>query len=456
MSIPLSRFVQAASKTISRAYCVPNRSAWCFVHPDARPVVSPVNIWFPLTCGKDRTGRAVMVRDAVSAKYQEEIDEKIGTLFRQYVRANGGDPKSISARLVSFTRSPFGIQIPNPDPPEIIEWKPNAEATVDRIPVGVSFDQYGEMIEWWNRTDDTHAIIAGATNSGKSNTILSWVAHLVENESPDDLEIVPIDLKRRALRPLEDVPHVRLPLAYTKEAAAAALMAVDAEQNRRIEGDESHPTIALVIDELTDALQGDDVAQDAFSRITRKGRELGIFVIAGTQKPMLTGEGQGIAQILFRFVGRMKTDRDAKLVAGEEIDASRLRHPGSFYAVTGRGEPVAVRVPYIAPERFADVAAAAARRYPSPSTSVLTLPEVEPGTTGKAIAKAAVVRNRAEENLMRLRDEFGDTLQEQSMRQMILALGLSANGNSYYRSERIVNEALELIKSDCYGVTYVT
>lgn len=456
MGISLSRFVNVSAQTITRVYTLANRNyvlanraPWCAVARKA-PVITPVSIWFPLT-----TGPGVMIKDASASKYVEELDEQLGSLFRQYVRANGGEVKDVPARLVSLTRSPFGLQIPNPDPPEIIEWKSIAGASTDRIPVGMSFDSYGESLEWWDRNRDPHAIVAGATGSGKSKAMQSMIAQLVANESPEDLEIVPIDLKRRALVELENAPHVRVPLAYKKESAVAMLMALDAEQDRRIEGLIDHPAIVLVIDELTDVLQGDKEAQETFSRITRKGRELGIFVIAGTQKPMLTGEGQGIGQLTFKLVGRMNKDREAKLVADEEI--SRLMHSGSFYIVTGRGEPVAVRVPFISDARFAGVMADAKRRWSNPSPSALVLPEVGHGTTGKAIAKANARREQAAINLQRLQDAFGEELPNATMRQMILALGLSPNGNSYYRSEKIVSEALELLESGvCYGVTYVT
>ena len=443
--IPLSKFVQATRYAINRTYIGATKAPFCFVPPKARPTVTPVTIRYPLRTGTDKAGNAVLVKDAATERFRVELNEQIGTLFRQYVRANKGDARTIPAQLVSFTSAPFGIEIPNPDPPDVLPWRSIDGASAYRLPLGYSFDTYGENLEWWQRdAGDAHAIIAGATRSGKSVTIRSLAASLIAAESPDDLEIVPFDLKRRALVALESAPHVRVPLAYTKEMALALLVALDNEQNRRIEELVDHPTIAVILDELTDILEGDDEAQAIFSRLARKGAELGIFILAGTQKPMISELGQGNSQLTMRVVGRMKTGRDAKLVAGADIDADRLRYPGTFYIVSGRGEPVQIRTTYIDDAQMEQVIAHAWQRWPSPSPSVLDVPSFAPGTTGKAAAKAAERLAQAEEDLARLLDEFGEELEEVSMSKRIEAIGLTPKGNHWTKGKKRVEEALEL------------
>ena len=145
-----------------------------------------------------------------------------------------------------------------------------------------------------------------------------------------------------------------------------------------------------------------------------------------------------------RVVGRMKTGRDAKLVAGADIDADRLRYPGTFYIVSGRGEPVQIRTTYIDDAQMEQVIAHAWQRWPSPSPSVLDVPSFAPGTTGKAAAKAAERLAQAEEDLARLLDEFGEELEEVSMSKRIEAIGLTPKGNHWTKGKKRVEEALEL------------
>lgn len=443
--IALSRFVQAARYAINRAYIGATKAPFCFVPPKAQPLITPVSIRFPLQTGKDKAGNAVLVKDAATERFRVELNERVGVLFRQYVRGNGGDARNIPAQLVSFTSAPFGVEIPNPDPPDVLPWRSIDGASAQRLPLGYSFDAYGENLEWWQRdAGDAHAIIAGATRSGKSVTIRSLVTSLVASESPDDLEIVPFDLKRRALIALESAPHVRVPLAYTKEMALALLVALDNEQNRRIEELVDHPTVAVVMDELTDILEGDEEAQSIFSRLARKGAELGIFILAGTQKPMISELGQGNSQLTMRVVGKMKTGRDAKLVAGADIDADRLRYPGTFYVVSGRGEPVQIRTLYVDDAQMERTIAQAWQRWPHPSPSVLTVPDLAPGTTGKAVAKAAERQAQVEADLARLLDEFGEDLTEVSMSKKIETIGLHTSGTDWKKGKQRVSEAMTL------------
>jgi S-DNA-T family DNA segregation ATPase FtsK/SpoIIIE len=92
----------------------------------------------------------------------------------------------------------------------------------------------------------------------------------------------------------------------------------------------------LVIDELADLLMvGGKRIQQALTRLTQRGREAGIHVIAATQKPTAAVLGSLIkANFPVRLVGRVTSAEDARTATGwSGTGAERLLGRGDFLAV---------------------------------------------------------------------------------------------------------------------------
>jgi S-DNA-T family DNA segregation ATPase FtsK/SpoIIIE len=96
------------------------------------------------------------------------------------------------------------------------------------------------------------------------------------------------------------------------------------------------PRIVLVIDELADMIQvGGKGVSDALTRLTQRGREAGVHVIACTQKPSSQMLGPLMkANFPVRLIGKVTSPEDARVAAGVGgSGAEKLLGQGDFVAV---------------------------------------------------------------------------------------------------------------------------
>jgi len=96
------------------------------------------------------------------------------------------------------------------------------------------------------------------------------------------------------------------------------------------------PAVVIVIDELADVLMvGGDPVYTALTRLTQRGREAGIHVVAATQKPTAAVLGPLVkANFPTRLVGRVTSIEDARVAAGwSGTGAERLTGNGDFLAI---------------------------------------------------------------------------------------------------------------------------
>jgi hypothetical protein len=118
------------------------------------------------------------------------------------------------------------------------------------------------------------------------------------------------------------------------------------------------PTVVVVVDELADLLMvaGDDV-QRVLTRLTQRGREAGIHVVAATQKPTTAVIGSLVkANFPVRLVGRVMSIDDARVAAGiSGTGAERLTGRGDFLAVA-EGRVIRFQSSYVTPREVREVA----------------------------------------------------------------------------------------------------
>ena len=373
----------------------------------------------------------MLVQDMKQERIRAELDERIGTLLQRH--ATGDLP----GRVVTFADRPLAVQIPNPKRPAPIGWHSGIPATLQSIPLGVAYGWQGQQPIFWNRAADAHAIISGVTGSGKSILMRSILASLIAHVSPDELEIVAVDMKGRSLQAFDGAPHLRHAVAYESGSAMALLSALDTELDARIANGRSAPAICLAVDELTDLLEGDSVAQAWFARIARMGRELGIFILAGTQKPLVSEIGQAKSQLSLRLVGRMRNGKDAETAAGMAIDADSLYHPGSFYAVTGADRSVLFRGLFASDSDLRQACGV----FRGGGSSALSVAAVE-AETGRDVQKEAQANRQAVEDAELLR-----TMPDAGKTAMIRALTGYRNpgGGIWAKGEERMERALELL-----------
>ena len=175
-----------------------------------------------------------------------------------------------------------------------------------------------------------------------------------------------IDPKGHAFGLFEGLPHLARPVIWEVEEASEALSSLVYLMEKRGLGNgngsraKGQPHVVVVIDELADLLMvgGKDV-QQALTRLTQRGREAGIHLIAATQKPASSVLGPLIkANFPVRLVGRMMDASDAHTATGwSGTGAERLMGRGDFLAVA-EGRVIRFQVAHVSPSEIAGVMSA--------------------------------------------------------------------------------------------------
>jgi S-DNA-T family DNA segregation ATPase FtsK/SpoIIIE len=150
------------------------------------------------------------------------------------------------------------------------------------------------------------------------------------------LMFVLVDPKQRAFGRLGPLPHLVWPVISDVNDAADALLELVHTMEARDRAGSQAPRLILVIDELADLIQvGGKSVSDALTRLTQRGREAGLHVIACTQKPTSQVLGPLMkANFPTRLVGRVTSPEDARVAAGiGGSGAEKLARSGEFVVV---------------------------------------------------------------------------------------------------------------------------
>ena len=114
----------------------------------------------------------------------------------------------------------------------------------------------------------------------------------------------------------------------------------------------SAPRIVVAVDELTDLLaNAGKTVETALTRLAQRGREAGIHLLAGAQRPASAMLGPMLkANFPARLVGRVGSVEDARVAAGLSASgAEKLQGRGDFLAVAA-GEATHFQAAWVAPQ----------------------------------------------------------------------------------------------------------
>ncbi|MDA1208461.1 MAG: DNA translocase FtsK [bacterium] len=190
-----------------------------------------------------------------------------------------------------------------------------------------------------------HLLIAGATGSGKSVCMNTFLTALLYQNAPDQLKLILIDPKRVELMPYDNIPHLLTPVITDAEKALQALRWTVAEMGRRLhrfseagvrnieefnekqENDESVlPRIVIVIDELADLMmrQYRRDTETMIARIAQMARAVGMHLILATQRPsvdVITGliKANIPTRIAFRTVSAVDSRTIIDSIGSEDL-----------------------------------------------------------------------------------------------------------------------------------------
>lgn len=195
-----------------------------------------------------------------------------------------------------------------------------------------------------------HALIAGATGSGKSVCISNLLLSLVYRFRPDELEMVLIDPKIVEFAIYKNLPHLIHPVVTDPKQAVQALKWLVREMERRYEilaeknvrnlagynakaaaeGFPKLPYIVLVIDELADLMMtaANDV-ETPIARLAQMSRAVGIHTVLATQRPSVNV-----------ITGIIKANYPTRIAfqVSSQVDSRTILDGKGAEALQGRGD----------------------------------------------------------------------------------------------------------------------
>jgi S-DNA-T family DNA segregation ATPase FtsK/SpoIIIE len=184
--------------------------------------------------------------------------------------------------------------------------------------------------------DVAHALICGTTGSGKSALARTMALSLGLHNAQRQVQLLLIDPKGRSFSCLSALPHLVCPPLSSVADSVDQLNWLVQEMERRDTRGVNEPRIVVFLDELADLLMlGGKEMEFALTRLSQRGREAGVHLVACTQKPTAAVIGSLTkANFPVRLVGSVTSPEEAKVAAGiSGSGAERLQGRGDFLLV---------------------------------------------------------------------------------------------------------------------------
>ena len=230
-----------------------------------------------------------------------------------------------------------GIEVPNFSPStatlkSVLESE-ELKKSKNKLAVALGHDVAGKTIvqdiaRW------PHALVAGATGSGKSVMLNAIIATLLYRCSPAECRFIMIDPKLVELSQYNGIPHLLTPVVTDIEQKAVSVFAwAIAEMERRyklfanagvrnledfnkVSGFQAEPYIVIVVDELADMMMvAASEIEKYITRLAQKSRATGIHLLLATQRPsvnILTGTIK--ANIPTRVAFKVTSNVDSRVI----------------------------------------------------------------------------------------------------------------------------------------------
>ena len=293
-----------------------------------------------------------------------------------------------------------GVEVPNLSPNlvtlgDIFDDLPQAASPLS---VWLGKDISGASV-WADLARMPHILIAGTTGSGKSGCINTILTSILLRSTPDEARLILIDPKRIELNFYESIPHLLTPVVSSPKEAAAVLLNVVTEMERRYErlaqvrarnlneanrafrkrGEEELPYLLVVIDELADLMMvSPQEVEDSIIRLAQKSRAVGIHLVLATQRPsvdVITGMIK--ANVPSRIAFAVSSQTDSRVILDSNGAESLLGQGDMLFKPLGTSRVQRVQGAFVTEEEIALVVEQArAQRDQEVDESFLELPQV--------------------------------------------------------------------------------
>ena len=266
-----------------------------------------------------------------------------------------------------------GIEVPNTEK-ETVHFRDVVESdefqdSKSKLSVALGKDVAGNMAIA-DIAKMPHALIAGATGSGKSVCINTIISSIIYKAKPSEVKLVMVDPKVVELSVYNGIPHLLIPVVTDPRKAAGALAwAVQEMDNRynvfaqkgvrdlkgynalieKEEGIGKLPQIVIIIDELADLMMvAAKEVEDSICRLAQKARAAGMHLIIATQRPsvdVITGIIK--ANIPSRIAFAVSSQVDSRTIL-DQIGAEKLLGKGDmlFYP-SGAPKPTRIQGAFV-------------------------------------------------------------------------------------------------------------
>ena len=305
--------------------------------------------------------------------------------------------KARSIRIVAPIpgKGAVGVEIPNPRAEmvmlrEILEAREFARSRAE-LPLALGRDLTGKPYVA-DLAKMPHALIAGATGSGKSVCLNAFITSLVYRHTPETLRFLMMDPKMVELSAYVDLPHLRHPVVTDPRDAAGILKWAIFEMERRYqllnanrvrslgefnkkfrqgvlmkrvhpkgkEGDPDRwiwrdgplPYVVLVVDELADLMMTvQSEIEKPLTLLAQKARAIGIHLLVATQRPsvnVITGLIK--ANFPTRVAFRVSSKTDSRTILDQNGADALLGNGDMLFLPPGTSEPVRIQGAFVSTE----------------------------------------------------------------------------------------------------------
>jgi len=230
-----------------------------------------------------------------------------------------------------------GVEVPNYTPSSVslksVLESDELKKSKSKMIIALGHDVSGKPVIQ-DITKWPHALIAGATGTGKSVMLNAIIATLLFRCSPSECRFIMIDPKLVELSQYNGIPHLLTPVVTDiEQKAVSALAWAVAEMERRYKifvdagvrnladyniksGFQAEPYIVIVVDEIADMMMvAASEVEKYIIRLAQKSRATGIHLILATQRPsvnILTGTIK--ANVPTRLAFKVASQIDSRVI----------------------------------------------------------------------------------------------------------------------------------------------
>lgn len=211
-----------------------------------------------------------------------------------------------------------------------------------------------------------HVLIAGATGSGKSVAINTFMCSMLFRASPAEVKFILVDPKRVELTGYNDIPHLLVPVIVEPKKVVSALKWAADEMDSRykklaevgvkniasyneLAGHAAMCNIVIVIDELADVmLFAPAEVEESITRIAQMARAVGIHLVLATQRPsvdIITGLIK--ANIPARIAFNVSSMMDSRVILDNPGAEKLLGRGDMLFIPPDQSKPARVQGTYV-------------------------------------------------------------------------------------------------------------